>query len=269
MKPEQTNASVTFLIYFGWFTSTDSKRTDGLILFEYEKATAEMIDFKLDSLVALFFFHFLRELVCCFYKVVRAKQSPYLLWRPWKSNKTRSLRAERPGGLISFDFSAGGMNHLLRCHRLHRPAAPTGVDQRVPGRSNQQTDGSFLFSFLQFWIFCVRMRCISTSMNVTPSKLWADDCRARNFVDYQTVTDADGVGWTKRFKITKRIGRTAVAQCSYFVSFQRKDTKKGKRRCLFCFGCCGFSFQIGGAIDANERWWTVKSWSSRRSFTTG
>jgi hypothetical protein len=37
--------------------------------------------------------------------------------------------------LLNFEGNLeGGMNHLLRRNRPHRPAAPTGVDQQVPAR---------------------------------------------------------------------------------------------------------------------------------------
>ena len=55
-----------------------------------------------------------------------------------------------------------------------------------------------------------------------------DDCRARNAVDYRTVTDAVGVGRTKRFEITKRL-----------------VSKHFKRRCRFAPAVADFPFQIG------------------------
>ena len=66
--------------------------------------------------------------------------------------------------MILFDFLEGGMNHLLRRNRPHRPAAPAGVDQRVPaavGINRPAVHFQLLFvSFCDFSNFVLRADAI-------------------------------------------------------------------------------------------------------------
>ena len=145
----------------------------------------------------------------------------------------------------------GGMNHLLWCHWLFVvvPLLSTGVDQRV-ARPSVRWCGIkqrfvFLFRNILNFVFCV-CGCDAFRPRWTWRHRisWVQTIAVHaTFVDYQTVTDADGVvGWTKPLEITKRIGRT-VAQ------------KKMKRRCRFApIDRCGFSFQIGVRVRCK---WTT------------
>ena len=180
---------------------------DGCCLLNIKWSSAVMIDFELDPLMTLFFFHFLREFVCCLYKVVRNRKAEPISFfdlvaavkKP--QNAFASCRVLlRPSGLISFAFfqrraewiifyDAIGFSSSSRCFQLALiNELPVRPSVRWCGIKQQNRGGSFSFRVFVFAIFGillflrVRMRCISTSMNVTPSNfLSSDDCRARNF----------------------------------------------------------------------------------------
>ena len=216
MKPEQTQKqtivsrfSLTLADSLQLFFKKEMNRwMDGCCLLNIKWSSAVMIDFELDPLMTLFFYHFLREFVCCLYKVVRNRKAEPISFfdlvaavkKP--QNAFASCRVLlRPSGLISFAFfsTPGGMNHLLwdaigfssssRCFQLALiNELPVRPSVRWCGIKQQNRGGSFSFRVFVFAIFGillflrVRMRCISTSMNVTPSNfLSSDDCRARNF----------------------------------------------------------------------------------------
>ena len=235
---------------------------DGCCLLNIKWSSAAMIDFELDSLMTLFFFHFLREFVCWKQK----KQSPYLFFFWFGGGREKATKCVRfvlsftPTDRIDFIcvFSTpGGMNHLLWCHWLFVvvPLLSTGVDQRV-ARPSVRWCGIkqrfvFLFRNILNFVFCV-CGCDAFRPRWTWRHRisWVQTIAVHaTFVDYQTVTDADGVvGWTKPLEITKRIGRT-VAQ------------KKMKRRCRFApIDRCGFSFQIGERVRCK---WTTSTTMSR------
>ena len=213
---------------------------DGCCLLNIKWSSAAMIDFELDSLMTLFFFHFLREFVCCLYKVVGNRKSRahifffLIWWRPWKSHKMRSLRAEfysdRPDWFHLRFFNAGRNESSfmmpLAFHR--RPAAfnwrwSTSCPSVRPLMRNKTTFRVFVSEYFEFCFLCVRMRCISTSMNVTPSNfLSSDDCRARNFC---RLPNRDG-RWRRR-RLNEAIG-------NHETDREDSRSKKDEKALPFC-----------------------------------
>ena len=211
------------------------------------------------------------------------KQSPYLFFwfgggREKATKCVRFVLSFTPTDRIDFIcvFSTpGGMNHLLWCHWLFIvvPLLSTGVDQRVArpsvrwcGIKQQNRGGSFsfrvfVFAILGILLFLrVRMRCISTSMNVTPSNfLSSDDCRARNFC---RLPNRDG-RWRRRW-LNEAIGNHETDRED--SSRSKKDEKAlpfGSDRPLRIFfsNRRTRSMQMNDNVD-DEPW----SRSSRRSF---
>lgn len=252
---------------------------DGCCLLNIKWSSAAMIDFQLDPLMTLFFFHFLREFVCCLYKVVRNRKAEPISFfdlvaavkKP--QNAFASCRVLlRPSGLISFAFfhrrvewiifyDAIGFSLSSRCFQLALiNELPVRPSVRWCGIKQQNRGGSFSFRVFVFAIFGillflrVRMRCISTSMNVTPSNfLSSDDCRARNFC---RLPNRDG-RWRRRW-LNEAIGNH---ETDWEDSSRSKKDEKGVAVWLRST-VADFLFKSANAFDANERRrrrWAVKS----------
>ena len=115
-----------------------NEQMDGCCLLNIKWSSAAMIDFELDSLMTLFFFHFLREFVCCLYKVVENRKSRAHIFFFFDLvaavKKPQNAFAScwvllRPTGLISFAFfqrraewiifyDAIGFSSSSRCFQL-------------------------------------------------------------------------------------------------------------------------------------------------------
>ena len=202
---------------------------DGCCLLNIKWSSAAMIDFELDSLMTLFFFHFLREFVCWKQK----KQSPYLFFFWFGGGREKATKCVRfvlsftPTDRIDFIcvFSTpGGMPLAFR----RRPAAfnwrwSTSCPSVRPLMRNKTTFRVFVSEYFEFCFLCVRMRCISTSMNVTPSNfLSSDDCRARNFC---RLPNRDG-RWRRR-RLNEAIG-------NHETDREDSRSKKDEKALPFC-----------------------------------
>ena len=213
---------------------------DGCCLLNIKWSSAAMIDFQLDPLMTLFFFHFLREFVCCLYKVVRNRKAEPISFfdlvaavkKP--QNAFASCRVLlRPSGLISFAFfhrrvewiifyDAIGFSSSSRCFQLALiNELPVRPSVRWCGIKQQNRGGSFsfrVFVFCNFGNFVVSACADAMHFDL-------DERDAIKFLEFRRLpctqllsitkpwrTLTAVVGWTKPLEITKRIGRTAVAQ---------------------------------------------------------
>ena len=155
-------------------------------------------------------------------------------WRPWKSHKMRSLRAEfysdRPDWFHLRFFNAGRneSSFMMPLAFRRRPAAfnwrwSTSCPSVRPLMRNKTTFRVFVSEYFEFCFLCVRMRCISTSMNVTPSNfLSSDDCRARNFC---RLPNRDG-RWRRR-RLNEAIGNHETVR-------EDSRSKKDEKALPFC-----------------------------------